>query len=267
MATHQSARRGSVDPAFRLDGQVALVTGAGRGLGRACAFRLGAAGATVAVNDVDAATAKAVVSELRAGGADASVQVFDVADEAAIVKGFAAVARRYRRLDILVNNAGIVGRAPSEELELATWEKVLAVNLTGLFLCSREAARHMERLGQGGAIVNMASIMGLAGGPFYPNPAYHASKGGVVNLTRAQAIEWGPKGIRVNAVAPTWVSTPLTEKLLASEEMRSRILSGTPLGRLPAAEDIANAVVFLASPAAAFITGQILAVDAGWMAG
>jgi NAD(P)-dependent dehydrogenase (short-subunit alcohol dehydrogenase family) len=125
----------------------------------------------------------------------------------------------------------------------------------------------MERLGQGGAIVNMASIMGLAGGPFYPNPAYHASKGGVVNLTRAQAIEWGPKGIRVNAVAPTWVSTPLTEKLLASEEMRSRILSGTPLGRLPAAEDIANAVVFLASPAAAFITGQILAVDAGWMAG
>jgi NAD(P)-dependent dehydrogenase (short-subunit alcohol dehydrogenase family) len=153
----------------------------------------------------------------------------------------------------------------STDLPLADWNRVLAVNLTGTFLCSRVAARAMIDRGAG-SIVNIASIMGLVGNQLYANPAYHASKGGIINLTRAQAAEWAGSGVRVNAVAPTFVETSLTGRLLATPGLREGILARTPMGRLAGPEDVAEAVIFLASDAAAFVTGTVLPVDGGWTA-
>jgi NAD(P)-dependent dehydrogenase (short-subunit alcohol dehydrogenase family) len=166
--------------------------------------------------------------------------------------------------DILVNNAGIAVRKQSANITREEWDRVIAVNVDGLFLCSRIAARGMKQKG-GGAIVNLASIMGFSGG-LYPNPAYQTSKGAVVNMTRALALELAADNIRVNAVAPTWVRTRLTQPLFDNPETLKNIMSHTPLGRLPATGDIAAAILFLASPAASCITGVILPVDSGYLA-
>ena len=144
-------------------------------------------------------------------------------------------------------------------------DKVVAVNMTGMFLCARSAARHMIAGGRGGAIVNVASIMGLSGGLF-PNISYQVTKGAAVNMTRALALEWAPHGIRVNAVAPTFVRTRLTAPLFEDPELAERIVAMTPLGRLAEPEDVAAAIAFLASPAAAMITGCVLPVDGGFLA-
>jgi NAD(P)-dependent dehydrogenase (short-subunit alcohol dehydrogenase family) len=151
------------------------------------------------------------------------------------------------------------------ELSLADWNNVVAVNMTGVFLGCRAAARHMLRHGTG-SIVNTASIMGLSGGGLYPNVSYQATKGGVVNMTRALAIEWARQGIRVNAVAPTWVKTQFIASLTTRPELMAEIARVTPLGRLAEPDEIAAAVLFLASPAASMITGHILAVDGGFLA-
>ena len=185
-------------------------------------------------------------------------------DEAAVERAFAAIAQTHRRIDILVNNAGRAIRKPSLELPLADWDAVVAVNLTGAFLCARAAARHMGE--RGGAIVNTASIMGLSGGGLYPNISYQTTKGGLVNMTRALAVEWAPRGIRVNAVAPTWTKTQFIGPLEQSPELMARIRSVTPLQRLAEPHEIAHAVLFLASPAAAMVTGHVLAVDGGFLA-
>ena len=153
---------------------------------------------------------------------------------------------RYGRLDILVNNAGIALRKPTLELSLADWEKVVDVNLNAVFLCSRAAGRTMVAAGRG-AIVNVASMMGLSGGGLYPNLSYHSSKGGVVNLTRALAVEWAGQGVRVNAVAPTWVKTELTQGLFKDPALIARVMAVTPLQRVAEPEDVAHAIVFLAS--------------------
>jgi NAD(P)-dependent dehydrogenase (short-subunit alcohol dehydrogenase family) len=168
-------------------------------------------------------------------------------------------------LDILVNNAGIAARAPSATYERQVWERVVAVNLTGSFLMAQAAAGVMLPQRRG-CIVNVASIMGLVGNGLYPNPAYHATKGALVNLTRALAIEWAPHGLRVNAVAPCFVETPLTTKLLADAAMRAEIVRRTPLGRLATPDDVAAAILFLATDAAAMVTGHVLTVDGGWLA-
>jgi NAD(P)-dependent dehydrogenase (short-subunit alcohol dehydrogenase family) len=250
---------------FRLDGEAAVVTGAARGIGRAVALGLAEAGARVAVTDLDLAEAKTVVAAIRDRGGEALALALDVADEAAVEAGFAEIARTLGGIRVLVNNAGTAIRRASVELDRADWDQVIAVNMTGVFLCARCAARHMIGAG-GGRIVNMASIMGLSGGGLYPNISYQASKGAVVNMTRALALEWAEAGIRVNAVAPTWVRTEFIRGLLDKPELIARIEAMTPLRRLADPADIVGAVLFLTSEASAMVTGHTLPVDGGFLA-
>jgi NAD(P)-dependent dehydrogenase (short-subunit alcohol dehydrogenase family) len=250
---------------FRVDGRVALVTGAGSGIGAATARALAAAGALVQVTDIDRGAAARVAQEIVAAGERAEAHQLDVTDENGVARVINAVADLRGRLDILVNNAGMGARTPSEELSTETWEKVIGLNMTGAFRCTREAGRHMLKAGKG-SIVNVASIMGLVGGGLYPNPAYQATKGALVNWTRAVALEWATRGVRVNAVAPSFARTALTTKLLSDPEMEAAVLANTPMGRLVEPEEVAHAILFLVSDAASAITGVTLPVDGGWTA-
>ena len=246
---------------FRLDGQVAVITGGARGIGRATAEAFVAAGARAVLVDRDLEEANRAATAL--GNAEA--HALDVTDEGAVDRFFDALAARSGRIDILVNNAGASIRKATVELSKAEWDAVIAVNQTAVFLCSRAAARHMLKAGRG-AIVNLASIMGFSGGGLYPNLSYQASKGAIVNMTRAFAIEWAKQGIRVNAVAPAWVRTGFIAPVLAKPELVSAIEEVTPMGRLVEAEEVAAAILFLASPAAAMTTGHTLAIDGGYLA-
>jgi NAD(P)-dependent dehydrogenase (short-subunit alcohol dehydrogenase family) len=247
---------------FRLDGAVAAITGGARGIGRATADLFAAAGARVAILDVDYEAAQAAAAHI---GQSATAYQVDVGSEGDVNRVFEALLRHEGRLDILVNNAGIAIRRPTTELALADWQRVVDINMTGVFLCARAAGRAMVAQGSG-AIVNTASIMGLSGGGLYPNISYQATKGAVVNMTRALAVEWSRSGVRVNAVAPTWVDTEFIAGLKAKPELMAEIRRVTPLGRLAQAHEVASAILFLASPAAAMITGHVLPVDGGFLA-
>ncbi len=249
---------------FRLDGQVAVVVGGGSGIGRATAALMGAAGAQVAVVDREPDAARQAAADIADGRG--SAWELDVADAAEVDRVFDQIAEKLGRIDALVNSAGIAIRHASTEQPMADWDKVVAVNMTGTFLCARAAARHMLARGQAGAIVNVASIMGLSGGGLYPNISYQTTKGAVVNMTRALAVEWAKQNIRVNAVAPTWVRTRFIAPITANPELVARIEAVTPLGRLAEPEEVATAILFLASPAASMITGHTLAVDGGFLA-
>ena len=237
-----------------------------RGIGRETAETLAAAGARVVLADRDKETTESAAAEIRASGLHATAILADVADEASVNAMVQATLEREGRLDILVNNAGIAIRRPAVDLPLGDWDKVLSVNLTGSFLCARAAAGPMISSGRGGAIVNVASIMGLSGGGLYPNVSYQATKGAIVNMTRALAVEWAPHVIRVNAVAPTYVRTELIGPILKDPDLVARIEAMTPLRKLAEPADIAAAIAFLVSPAAAMITGHTLAVDGGFLA-
>jgi 2-deoxy-D-gluconate 3-dehydrogenase len=255
-----------LDKLMRLHGAVAIVTGGARGIGRETAETLAAAGARVVVADLDQSAAQETAAEMSAAGLCASAVAVDVSDEASVEAMVRLTIEAQGGVNVLVNNAGIAIRRPAVELALSDWDKVVSVNLTGAFLCARAAARPMIAAGAGGAIINVASIMGLSGGGLYPNVSYQATKGAIVNMTRALAIEWAPYRIRVNAVAPTYVRTQLIEPILSDPDLVARIEAMTPLGRLAEPRDVAAAIAFLASPAAAMITGHVLAVDGGFLA-
>jgi NAD(P)-dependent dehydrogenase (short-subunit alcohol dehydrogenase family) len=256
----------SLQGLMRLDGKVAVVTGGAGGIGRATARMLASAGARVAIVDIDEATAAEAAEEIAANAGQALALSADISDEASIDALVATIVAQEGGLDILVNNAGVAIRRPATELALADWEKVVAINMTGAFLCARAAARCMIDKGAGGAIVNVASIMGLSGGGLYPNISYQTTKGAVINMTRALAVEWAPHNIRVNAVAPTYVRTALIAPILKDPALMAKIEAMTPLRKLAEPEDVAAAICFLASSAAAMITGHTLPVDGGFLA-
>jgi 2-deoxy-D-gluconate 3-dehydrogenase len=252
----------AIESLFGLSGKVAVVTGGASGIGLSAVELLAGAGAKVAVVDRNAETSQQALAKAPGGIALAA----DVADEASVEKATSDVMRKFGRIDILVNSAGIAIRRPAVEISREDWDKVVNVNATGTFLFSRAVARHMIAAKSGGAIVQIASIFGFSGGGLYPNISYQTSKGAVVNMTRALAVEWAPHNIRVNAVAPTWVKTPFIAGLMEHPDLIKRIEAITPLARLAEPEDVAAAILYLASPAAGMVTGHTLFVDGGFLA-
>jgi NAD(P)-dependent dehydrogenase (short-subunit alcohol dehydrogenase family) len=250
---------------FDLSGRVGIVTGGGAGIGRSMCLALGRCGVSVVVADKAAAAAQETVRLLEAEDGRGIAIETDVSDPGAVSAMTAVALDRYGRVDILVNNAGINRPAPAEEMRLEDWRAVLEVNLTGVFLCSQAVGRGMIRQG-GGAIVNVASIYGEVGNPLWGVAAYAASKGGVVNLTRALAVEWAPYRVRVNAIAPGYTWTDLTRARLEDPEYWGKICEMTPLGCIGVPDDLVGGLLYLASPAAAMVTGHILHIDGGWLA-
>jgi 2-deoxy-D-gluconate 3-dehydrogenase len=253
-------------PTFRLDGRVAIVTGTGRGMGRAFSIALAHAGADVITTELPGreGDAEETAAEVRAAGRRALVVSLDVTQLPSIRAMVEQVVGEWGRIDVLVNNAGINIRQFAVDVTEDAWERIVSVNQKGLFFCSQAVGQHMIERGQGGKIVNVASQMGLVGDQ--QRAVYCATKAAVVNLTRVLALEWAPHSINVNAVAPTYVRTPLVEELVQDKDVHESILRRIPLGRMAETEDIAGAVVFLASPASDFVTGHTLVVDGGWTA-
>jgi 3-oxoacyl-[acyl-carrier protein] reductase len=241
-----------------LSGKVALVTGAGRGIGRAIAAGLARAGATVAVNDINPDSCERIAAKLAPASAALHADVSNKHAVQAVIDG---VLERWGRLDILVNNAGVEPHASLLTLDEWDWRRTIDVNLTGPFLCTQSAARVMKDTG-GGVIVNIVSIAGRAGG-LRDRSAYVASKTGLVGLTKECARELAAYRIRVNAVCPGVIETEMTALLRQSEEQMKRWLEDIPQGRLGTPDDIVGMVLFLCSDAAAYITGQAINVDGG----
>jgi len=255
----------AADPAFTVAGKVALVTGAARGIGRACALALAQAGADIALGlraagrEADGDLAEAI----RALGRRVLPLQMDVTRRAEITAAVAEARRAFGRIDILVNNAGIGPPNPAESVSEEDFDATLAVNLKGTFFVSQEVGRSMIASG-GGRIVNLSSQAGFVALP--TESVYCMTKAAIAHLTKCLAVEWAPHGINVNAVAPTFVRTPGTVKWLADEQFRRDLLARIPLGRVGEPIDVAAAVVFLASPAAALITGATLLIDGGFTA-
>jgi 2-deoxy-D-gluconate 3-dehydrogenase len=249
---------------FRLDGKVALVTGAARGLGQGIARGLAEAGADVAALDIVsvAETGDLVRNEGRRFHA-MNVDLLE-ADAKLASEVVEECVSELGRLDILVNNAGIIRRAPALEFGEDDWEAVVKVNLSAAFYLSQAAARHFVEEGRGGKIINTASVLSYEGGMIVPS--YSASKAAIANLARALANEWAPLGINVNAIAPSYFTTELTSALREDEERSAALLSRLPAGRFGEPEDLKGAAVFLASDAADYVHGTILPVDGGWLA-
>lgn len=248
-----------------LEGKVALVTGGGNGIGQAASLAFAREGARVVVSDWDWRAGEETAARILRQGGDAQFISADVSKESDVAKLMTGVLRRYERLDIAFNNAGVAGsQGPVSGLSEADWSQVLAVNLTGVFLCMKHELLQMEKQGSG-SIVNNASILGSVG--FAGAAAYTASKHGVLGLTKVAAIEYATKGIRVNAVCPGFIETPMLERagLLSDAQLRKSIEDLHAVKRLGTSAEVAEAVVFMASPRASFITGHPLFVDGGFV--
>lgn len=240
---------------MRLSGKSAIVTGGGRGIGRAVCETFAREGCRVLVTDLDVGNAAEVAAAIRAAGGVAEYRLLDVSDEAEVGAAVKDAVAAFGRLDIMVNNAGVGGGHG--------WQPTLAVNLSGVYYGCLAAAETMASAG-GGAIVNTASVAGLVGlGGAFP---YVAAKHGVVGLTREFAIAYGPRGVRVNCVCPGWIETDMTRMIHENEAARRRTEAQTPLGRLGRPEEVANAFLFLASDESSFMTGAALVIDGGWTA-
>jgi NAD(P)-dependent dehydrogenase (short-subunit alcohol dehydrogenase family) len=246
---------------FRLDGRVALVTGASSGIGARFARVLHAAGAQVVVTARRADRLEALTAELPG----AVSIVADVADPASVGALVDAALATSRRIDVLVNCAGIELGGPAETQPLDEFRRVVEVNLVGLFHVTQLVARHMIERGDG-VVVNLASILGLVSSAPIPGAAYAASKAGVVNLTRELAVQWAPKGLRVNAIAPGWFPTEMTRAMFDDDRSMAFVRRNAPLGRAGELHELDGALLFLASRASSYVTGQTLVVDGGWTA-
>jgi len=250
----------SSDNAFRVDGKIALVTGAGRGIGRAIALALANGGAEVVLNSRTPTELEGVASEISGHGGRARVLPFDVTDTAAVRDKIGGITR----LDILVNNAGVNRPQPFLEVDEATLDRMIALNIKAAFIVAQAAARPMVEA-RSGVVINMSSQMGHVGSE-RDRTVYVMTKHALEGLTKAMAAELAPKGVRVVSIAPTFITTPLTEPFFANPEFKKWVVDRIPLGRIGTVEEVANAVVFLASPAASLVTGSSLLVDGGWTA-
>ena len=247
-----------------LKSSVALVTGGSSGIGRATALTLAEKGVKVVVSSRDGEEGEKTLSLIRSQGGDGIFVHADVSQAEDVHNLVKACVRQYGRLDYAVNNAGIVGEpfVPTAEYSEETWDEVIAVNLKGVWLGMKYQIPEMLKTG-GGSIVNMSSVSGLKGGPV--GVAYYASKHGVIGATKAAALEYADKNIRINAICPAVIKTPMAESVFGGDALSNRILAKHPIGRLGTPEDIAKAVIWLCSDDASFVTGHALVVDGGFM--
>lgn len=250
----------SVLDLFKLEGDVAIVTGAGRGIGKVLAAALAEAGASLVSADLDADTAEATAEELRkAGGKALAVQV-DVVNAQQVEAMVKAAVDGFGKLDICVNNAGICRNAPAEEMTEEDWDAVVDIDLKGVFLCSQAAAKVMIPR-KYGRIVNIASMSGLVSNRPQPQCAYNAAKAGVIHLTRSMAAEWAPHGVTVNTISPGYIATEMTKRV---SHMHPDWLPHIPMGRIGDPEELRGAALYLASRASSYTTGHSLVVDGGY---
>ncbi|MHC1762636.1 MAG: SDR family NAD(P)-dependent oxidoreductase [Negativicutes bacterium] len=245
-----------------LKGKTAIVTGSGRGIGRAIALALAQQGANLVVNDVNMENAQKVVGEIEATGRTAITVQADVTEESQVNAMMASCIDRFGRIDILVNNAGIIQTAPVTEITGDDWDRIMKVNLKGVFICCKAALPAMMAQ-RSGKIINIASVAGKRGGGLLGNSSYSASKGGVIAFTKSLAREAGQYGINVNAITPAFTDTDMTRSI--DPEKKAFIIKMVPLGRVGQPEDIAGAVVFLASSQSDYMTGEMMDVDGGLM--
>ena len=248
---------------FRLDGRSVIVTGASSGLGAKMAEIMAAAGARVALAARRMEKLERLVADITDDGGEAIAVACDVTREADVDRLIATVVDRYGTVDVLVNNAGIADPQPAEAESLEHFKHILDVNLNSVFLCSQRCSRVMLAA-NGGAIVNIASILGVVGAGQVPQASYTASKGGVVNMTRKLAAQWARRGIRVNAILPGWFPSEMTQEMFADDGSVRWIRGRTPMGRGGDPTELGGALLFLASEASSYVTGATLAVDGGW---